>query len=707
MKEYEATLRLFKGVLTKMQLSEEPSEKGLKHGIYISSSFSDDVIDEAIKQYGKSGEEANQTFHKSLAKVKNEDIEQLYFEQIIHYLTTYGAEALDVYDPSNVFIPKEKLEVPELEITDDISLIRILPITEECLRQRINDMITSNLALSKQTVWDIVSLSDYIDIDEYSEGDRYLCKITNKEVRTSLYGKFGILPKRGDEFLRYFLSKYCGKSLLIKDDMTIRSICVVNTDNVYDVLTRYEEQYDLINLSKVYRRFKPLFLAMKRHPKKELLRYYSDKDLKEEKMKCAKINNIINKISKLSNKYNEPMKDNDLNHFLKWIDSLECSDMTSFKNAIRDKLKNASPYTVVKLYNYMNCLYENVLGYNLYKIRNGKIYVENMAIEDKPYLNMATVETVKGLVSEYVVDMYGKTVYLPSDIDYKVMQSEKQFVGNIPFGSSISIEKQSLLVGIHWCNLAGDNEEERVDLDLHLKSNKYDIGWNASWRESSILFTGDNTTAPLPDGASEFIYIDNDVKDTSFSIELNNYTTSVGPIPYEIIIAKAPSKDNISNNRNYVVDPNDIITKIPMTMELGQSEQIIGVLNVKDDVMHLIFTDLTTSNRCVSNNKDFDKKVRDFIDLQEDTQLRLSYLLRTSGANILDTKTTTADVAYVMDEDMKLIPIDEADRKGVVYTGDDIYYRKEEVPVDYDFSLEALTKDSFIKLFKKQGDVNG
>ena len=44
-------------------------------------------------------------------------------------------------------------------------------------------MITVSLALSKQTVKDIVLLSDYINIKEYSEGDNYFSKIKNKEVK--------------------------------------------------------------------------------------------------------------------------------------------------------------------------------------------------------------------------------------------------------------------------------------------------------------------------------------------------------------------------------------------------------------------------------------------------------------------------------------------------------------------------------------------
>ena len=165
---YKEVLRLFKGVLTDEHINEIPDEEALKYGVYIFKDFPEEVKKEAIKQYGRNGEEANQTFHKSLFKVAEADEIQLYFEQLVHYLTTYGAEQLGIYDSDTVFIPKEKLEIPEL--LEDTKLVVIKPITESELKDRIKEMITSNIALSKQTVKDIVTLSDYIDCKRIFRG---------------------------------------------------------------------------------------------------------------------------------------------------------------------------------------------------------------------------------------------------------------------------------------------------------------------------------------------------------------------------------------------------------------------------------------------------------------------------------------------------------------------------------------------------------
>lgn len=699
MKEYEAVLRLFKGVMVREgdAIIDTPDAKALKQGVFISSGFPENVIDEAIRQYGRNGEEANQTFHKSLFKVATTDLVQLYFEQLIHYCTTYGAEALGVYSAENVFIPKEKLGVPDL--LTDTELVVIKPITEAELKERIKNMITINLALSKQTVRDIVSLSDYIDIKEYSNEDNYFSEIKNKEVKSALCGKLGILPKRGDEFLRYFLAKLCNKTLLIKDDETERAISWVEPKDKLDLLERYREQYGFIPLAKVYNRFRPLFLAMKSHPKENIKNYYSDEDIK-----CMrKLNKYINYIGHMSKKYHKPFIGSDMNSFLKWISSIDASTNEELKAKIRERLEeNEGIYTAVRIANFLERTYHTELDYGLYKIRNEKIYIKDNY--EKPYVSKFDLSIVRDVIIDYLSsNINGKTVYIPNEIEYKLPQSEKQFVGNIPFGSKITLKKQSLLVGIHWKNLEGDNEEQRVDLDLHLTSKKYNVGWNSGYREedSLVLFTGDNTNAPLPLGASEFMYIDNKVEDTTFSMKINNYTTEVGPIPYEIIIGVANSKDQIDHNRDFVIDPNNIIIKIPMEIELGKSEQVIGIVDVRGDTVDLIFTDLTTSNRRISNEIEFERKIRAFVKEQSNTQIGLHDILEEAGAVIIDKPTTSVDVPYVLNADLGLISQEEADEREIVYTEDDLFFKKEEVPADYDFSLASLTKDSFIKLLKK------
>lgn len=689
----EEILRLFKSVLVTdpEKVSKEPNRKALEYGVYISNDFSMDIIDESIKQYGRNGDDANQTFHKSLFKVHNSTVEELFYTQIIHYFTTYGAEELGIYNQESVFIPSEKLDVPELNV-DNTEFIVIKPILVDTLKERIKDMITVNLALSKQTVRDIVTLSDYIDIEEYSDGDNYFSLIKNKEVKSALFGKLGILPKRGDDFLRYFLAKYCDLNLLIKDDKTIRLVKFVNNEKVLEVLQRYEKQYGLIPLAKVFNRFKPLFLGMKRKPQDMLLRYYTKKDIKTMK----DINTIINNISRLSKKYHTPMPQNDLNRFIDWC--WENIDNPKFSTILKNKIDEAGIFTAIKLLNYLAYTNNNTSNKGIYKIRNGKVFIKDNAKKPE-YICEFAYEFLMNIISSTIKESIGdKSIYVPCGIDYKLPQSEKQYVGNIPFGTSITIDRQPIVVGIHWTNVKDNNVERRVDLDLHLSSGNHDIGWNSSYKEDGIIFTGDMTTAPLPNGASEFIYLGNDVNDMLFNFKLNNYTGDVGPIPYEIIIGTANPED-LKNHKNYVIDPNNIIMKIPMEMELGQSEQVIGVVDVSKESIKLIFTDMTTSNLPVSSNHKMDNTIREYIKSYSRSQLSLTDVLLYCNIDIHNSNKIKAMKPYLV-QDEKIIKELDCVQDGENLDGYEIMYKEIDVPVDIDLSLEALTKDSFIELLQ-------
>ena len=169
-------LRLFKGFLG--EKSNSVSEEGLKYGLLIPSSASEVVVKEAIELYGKDGQKWNQTFHKDFEIVRNAPIEDLIAQQIMHYITTYGFESLGIYREDLVYIPKEKLEIPELDV-DNIELITIKPYTSEQLTEKLMGLLTSGIALSEQTVKDVMVLSDFIDKNRFDE-------IVNREIKTTL-----------------------------------------------------------------------------------------------------------------------------------------------------------------------------------------------------------------------------------------------------------------------------------------------------------------------------------------------------------------------------------------------------------------------------------------------------------------------------------------------------------------------------------------
>ena len=180
--------------------------------------------------YGKKPEEWNATFHKSFSTVKNTPIEVLVAQQIMHYITTYGFENLGIYSQDLVYIPYEALEIPELE--EDIPMVVIHNINAEQLNERLLNLLTSGIALSKQTVQDVMELSDYIDVDRFDE-------IVNKEVKIALYDKYGVVPKNNVDFLRYLVFKTTGSTLLIQSRDLIKSIKNSDIEKPYEYLSTY------------------------------------------------------------------------------------------------------------------------------------------------------------------------------------------------------------------------------------------------------------------------------------------------------------------------------------------------------------------------------------------------------------------------------------------------------------------------------------
>ena len=87
-----AVMKLFKAYILKDSSDKDsfsPSQKALNKGILIETKCPDEIIDLACKTWGKDGFLLNQTFHKSLGTVINSSIENLFYQQVLHYFTTY------------------------------------------------------------------------------------------------------------------------------------------------------------------------------------------------------------------------------------------------------------------------------------------------------------------------------------------------------------------------------------------------------------------------------------------------------------------------------------------------------------------------------------------------------------------------------------------------------------------------------------------
>ena len=616
----ESIMYLYKSYLVENKVEKyTPDIDVLQKGILIDTNCPKEVKKLAINIWGKDGYLLNQTFHKSINTVIETSMEDLIIDQIIHYITTYGFKELDIYNKDKVYIPNEKLELPD--VIENIELTIINQITKDELKDKLWNLITSSIPLSSKTVEHIITLSDYLDVNKEN-----INRVTNKEVKIALYDKLKIIPSDNIEFLRYLIYKVTKKTLLIKDKETMNILNNSDKKISLELIKAYQDEYGLIPLSEIFNRYKPLFLSLK--TSKSIKTFIDDKEVIEER-KLTKteieLNSIINKISKLSKEYHKPFIPNDLDRFIIWYkDNCNKKD---FIKTFKDKIKDETIWRIIKLRNYISLINNNT-NERVYKIRNGRVWITNKE-EDFAFDQEISNILDNIIISRLKNKVLNKKIYLEDNVNILIPQSEKQFVGNIPFSSSIEIEKDNLLVGIHWFNI----DEEQVDLDLKIISNEYTIGWDASYKEGDkLVFTGDVTDAPLPLGASEYIYIDKSISNTIFSLKVNNYTGNLNDIEYDIIIAK---KSNKELETNYIVDPKDIIIKIPKNIiEANKLEHSLGNIIIEDNKIKIVFTDLSTSNKITAENTSIEEILRNYLKQESKFKCNLKDYLERSGASL-------------------------------------------------------------------------
>lgn len=664
-------LRLFKSYLG--EKSENFSKEGLKYGILIPDTASENIIKEAIEQYGKDGEKWNQTFHKDFEIVKNAPIEDLIMQQLIHYITTYGFESLGFYDSNLVYLPKEKLEIPEL-VVENIELVPIKPITAEELQEKLMILLTSGIALSEQSVKDIMVLSDYIDKDRFDE-------IVNREIKVTLYDKYNIMPKNPDEFFRYLIFKTTGDTLKINNSQLINKIKNSDKEKALAMLESYITNNGLAKLSSIFLRNKNLFLAFK--VKKE-----------DNLQLSANMNRIINALRKFATTYHKPLSKNIL-------DCLTDENVDVDLEKLPELLGNITIFREIRI---VNGILYRLNGSNaiVYKIRNGKSFVKTLDNRTEEYiirLNAIYEVVYKHLINRLKNKINLKTIYIPENITYVAPTSEKQFSGNIPDGSYLEVPRtDNMIYGIHWTNLSdkttkksgfyGEEEydeysTERVDLDLKQMNKSEVFGWDASYRSSTsdILFSGDMTDAPLPNGATELFYVGQNYGHGAFLITLNNFTQNRADVPFEFVIAKATHKPE--NRVYYALDPNNIYEKLDMVVKQGEYQKVVGFIAI-DDTIKFYFNDFSQGNERTSRQNDVTMGTFDYLQSYSKVQLKLRDLLKDAGAILTDKETITKTVIKEkVDEDGNIL---------------ETTTEEQEIPVDYNLSTSAISKETLIDL---------
>lgn len=597
----KSTINLFKALPIEHKGTAEIGDILLKKTVQRGFIFSPEVVYnyserellQLTDEIGITPEQMNSSFHKSWKKVREAGIEQLVLEQMIHYITTYGFEALGIYDENSIYIPTEDLAIPSIE-NSKLRLVIIKGYTKEELKIKLMELLQTGIALKKTTINDVLDIANRVGLDEQN-----IDSIKSKEVKIALYDNLCIIPQNPVEFLRYVIFKGTGKTLLIKDDSTIEAI--KSCEDVSHWFFDYQSEYGLQRLAEIFYRFKPLFLAFR-----------NNNELKP----------LINRLRRFARRYHKPMPNDYLNDLTAMINRGDPINYEDFWN----ELRKVNIFRRIRLAYALKYRIRDVKSI-LYRIRNGKSYAT-----DFRFNNRKTAVTALDMVLNSIVgnmDVEGKKIYIPKYMIYTLPATEKQFTGNFPSGSYITIS-HDMILGIHW----NDVNRRRIDLDLSLiDEDDGKIGWDSMYRidDRTVLFSGDMTAAP--DGASELIYIQKQ-KTANFIMFVNyyNYNDDI-EVPFEIVVAKeCPTTFDM----NYMINPNNIMCVASST--INQKQRILGLLAVTPDESRFYFTESHIGNTIISCGQEYNKHARQYLSDFYKHAISLNVVLEMAGAILVDEK---------------------------------------------------------------------
>lgn len=392
-------------------------------------------------------------FYDDYKTVANKSNMELYLDQITNYITRYGLNM------KNPYIPIHNNSANENTKNNQIIVIKMLP-EKDCIFLFSNFLRNSLTSLrnDRERAYIVALLDEHMYAGIIDE-------IKSFEVKILAYDTLNIVPEDPTNFLRYIVYKTTGNQLLIKNSQTIEAIKSKSYFNL-KIVEYFANYRDLKELSTIFYRYKPLFLAFKNGSER----------------KCAP---IINKIRRLAVKNHKPLPKVSVQNF-----NL-CTEVE--QDYLIERMSNRD---LIKLINYY-LSGDITLSHKLYNIRNGKIFIKEKGLDLTDYLSSTgeysvIINKLFCKLLDNLREIYnGYTVILPdtNKIVYAFPNSEKQMVGPIPYGTKIKMNDK-VSIGVNW--------DYDADWDLHLHdSDDNHYGWNSYYRtdDRGILYSGDMTSA--------------------------------------------------------------------------------------------------------------------------------------------------------------------------------------------------------------------
>lgn len=495
-------------------------------------------------------ENYNSTFYKTWADVISRDRFELFIDQIMHYMTTYGTE----FSEGNGYVQNDGEQV--IPGFNDYKVI--MPVTPAELYSRCMKMIACGIALHNIT---LNAVCDYI-VDYINETGEEINvdSISNKEAQIIVCSKLGVFPKNKFGLLRLIMYKTTGSAMIINNKQFIDSIKNSITPFDFNML----DNHSLEALSSIFLRYKDVLLAFKHNSRVDNRR-------------------IINKLRRMVVKNHTPM-----------VAGFWESLFTDEKNLV-DIAKEADNISNYKKVSLMESAMSRAtaLDDQIYIIRNGKMFIRK---NYKPKASANYCLSVYGILAESLIKSMSKKssivttatdqltgeeiissrpaiIRIPSGLEVSLPSSEKSFIGNYPIGTKYTMKEHNI-IGIYW-----RNEWGAKDFDLSMNDeNGERVAWNARYYgdDRDIIYSGDMTNAD-PE-ATELLYIKNG--STNGSIRINMYNGQ-NKSKLRFFVAQEDLNSHISNNGiyGYMVDPNSIKFETEIVFDGDREKQLAFVVD--------------------------------------------------------------------------------------------------------------------------------
>jgi len=549
----------------------------------------------------------NKTFYEKWADITSKTRFELLVDQLLHYASTYGTGMTEgegyMMNHGDVVIPFKNFKV-------------ILPCTKRELFCRCADFIKSGIAMNEQTQKDC---SEYIvnQVDSWTEFGFSVDDVKNKEAQATIACLTEKYPQDPFALLRCLVYKATCSTMLIKSKEMISRI----KKNASKVPLGTLSEIQLENLSKIFLRFKPLFLAMKAGVQESPIANADfieaarkngiEIPVKAEKQVANAF--VMNKLRKLAERNHTPFEKGFWETVL-----VEKKDLKEIK-------KNVASISNFKKATLMQGIMMRLAGQSgqCYVIRNGKIFVREgyAPKKDDDYLMR-----VFAILHDSLIDSLKPKackVRYPKGLNLTVPTSEKNFIGNYPMGTSVEMGEDHNIVGIYWHNDWGTN-----DFDLHYMSMEgKSYGWNARYSEcdadKSIIYSGDITNAP--NGATELMYIAGIAPEGKFKICRFSGTSKTSQFKFFVARCDRDYAKLDCGESGPMVDPNDVIAEFMIPVEEYEQKNVAMTIDNR-----FVLMDLSAGSGRVPTQK-LERIVIDKFRIKAKSFLNLKEILESAG----------------------------------------------------------------------------